>query len=132
MTNQTVLVLVLTFAGVWALQMWAGGMQARRFMRAVRAIRATGRTAIGSAGGRIGGRVFVALATDPAGRVVAATRLSGRTVFARPRPVPDVVGHELADLRTRAETPLDEAVAEAAGFLLDGTPADQDASPSLG
>jgi len=132
MTNQTVLILVLTFAGVWALQMWAGGMQARRFMRAVRSIRASGRTAIGSAGGRIGGRVFVALAADSAGRVVAATRLSGRTVFAQPRPVPDVVGHDLGDLRGRDATPLDEAVAEAAGFLLDRAPSDEDATSTAG
>ena len=132
MTNQTVLVLVLTFAAVWALQMWAGGMQARRFMRAVRAIRAEGRTAIGSAGGRVGGRVFVALAADPAGRVAAATRLSGRTVFAQPQPVPDVVGHELTDLRERDDTPLDQAVAEAAGFLLDREPVDEDLTSAAG
>lgn len=117
MTNQTVLVLVITFSLVWGLQMAAGGWQARRFMRAVRQVRIAGRTAIGIGGSRMHGKAYVALAVDAADRVVAATSLSGRTVLARPTPVTTLVGHHLDDLRDPSGGPL-------AGTALGGAAAD--------
>lgn len=126
MTNQTVLTLVIVFALVWALQMAAGGWQARRFMRAVRQVRITGRTAIGLGGTRTRGKAYVALAVDAADRVVAATSLSGRTILAAPKPVPQVVGHHLDDLLEPGSGPLGNtalgsATADAARHLQEAT-----------
>lgn len=114
MTNQTVLVLVILFALLWALQMAAGGWQARRYMRAVRRVRLAGRTAIGLGGTRTRGKAYVALAVDSADRVVAATSLSGRTVLAAPTDVPKVVGHDLDDLLEPAAGPLGDTALGAA------------------
>ena len=126
MTNQQVIVLVVVFALVWALNMGLGGWQARRFMRAVREVRMAGRTAIGQGGGRLGGRAYVALAVDSADRVVAATSLAGRTILAAPTRQPSLVGHHLTDLLEPASGPLGDttlgaATADAARHLQDAT-----------
>ncbi len=114
MTNSTILILVLVFAAVWAVQMAAGGWQARRFMRAVRAVRIQGRTAIGVAGGRVRGRAYVAIAVGPDDRVVAATRLTGKTVLAAPQDLPQIVGHDINDLASAASGPLGDTTIGAA------------------
>lgn len=118
MTNTTVVLLLLLFAALWALQMYAGGRQVQRFMRAVRAIRVQGRTAIGTAGGRVGGRTYVAVAADASDRVVAATRLSGRTVFAGPQPMDRIVGRQLQELLDPGDELAARAAADAARHLL--------------
>jgi hypothetical protein len=54
--------------------------------------------AIGSSGNRLRGRAYVAMAVGPDGTVTAAQSLRGMTVFARPRPVPELAGRKVADL----------------------------------
>lgn len=131
MTNQTIVLAILVFVALWAFQMWMGGKQAQRFMRAVRSVRVQGRTAIGTAGGRVGGRVYAAVAVDAADRVVDATQLAGKTVFAGPQALPEIAGWELEQLLDPAagpygDTKLGAAVADAATHLL-APPVEDDA-----
>lgn len=135
MTNQTIVIAILVFVALWALQMWMGGKQAQRFMRAVKAVRVQGRTAIGSAGGRVGGRVYAAVAVDAADRVVDATQLAGKTVFAGPQPLAEIRGWELEQLTDPAsgpygDTTLGAAVADAATHLLTPPEDDEAAEPA--
>jgi glucitol operon activator protein len=88
----------LVFALVWALQIWSSHTQAQRFMREVKQLRSRGRTAIGvSDQSRIKPRVFVAISASQ-DRVVDAVELRGTTVFAKPRQLAELEGHELTEL----------------------------------
>ena len=117
-------IVVGMLAVAWGLQMFLAYRQAQAFMKRVRALRAHGRTAIGvSSRSRFKRRVYVALAVDGADRVVDAIKISGLTVWARPRRVPELRGRALADLVGEDATDLARAAAMAAGSLL-GTTSD--------
>ena len=86
----------LVLAAAMGLQLWLAAIQSKAFMRAVRALRSQGYVAIGLGGRKtFGRRAYVALAADSGGRVVDAVVLRGITQFARPRPLPAVVGLRL-------------------------------------
>lgn len=106
----------LALGAAWALQWWLTYQQARRFTRALRELRAEGRTAVGMARRR-GRRAYVALAVDDDGVVVGALQLSGSTVFAGPRPAPALVGRTLPQLSSPDGTLPAKAAAHAASFL---------------
>lgn len=116
------LLFTVLLAGCWALQMYLTGLQARTFMRQVAGLRRLGRTATGVAGGRATRRVYVALAADASGRVVAARRLSGVTTLARPRPVAELEGVALAELAGAGGDASARAAAMAARHLLGQDP----------
>ena len=117
--------LVGLLAVMWALQMYLAYRQARAFMSEVRRLRGLGRTAIGvSSQSRIKRRVYVALAVDPDGRVVQAVKISGLTVWARPRMVDKLRGRPLDELTTDDGSELARAAAMAARSLREATPHD--------
>ena len=83
----------LALAVMLGLQLYLAARQSKVFMASVRELRGKGSVAIG-VGGRtfLGRRAYVALAAGRDGRVVDAVVLRGITQFARPRPLPRVVG----------------------------------------
>jgi glucitol operon activator protein len=117
-TRAVVLIIIALGVG-WAVQLALAYRQAKRFNRRVRALTKLGPTAVGRAGSRSRGVVFAAIAADPAGTVRGAEMLKGITVFAKPRPLPQLIGsdvHSLAQTGSRKTTDL--AIADAASHLL--------------
>lgn len=89
----------LIFAVLWALQLYATYRQSKRFMDEVARLRRLGETAIGtSTTSRIRPRTLVALSADAHDRVTGAVEMRGLTVLVRPRPVPELEGHDLTML----------------------------------
>jgi DNA-binding transcriptional regulator of glucitol operon len=89
----------VVFALLWGLQLFATAKQGQHFMREVGKLRRSGETAIGASSmSRMKRRGYVALAADETDRVTGAIELSGITVLARAKPVPELVGTPLADL----------------------------------
>ena len=111
-------IVVGLLAVAWGLQMFLAYRQAQAFMTRVRALRAFGRTAIGvSSHSRFKRRVYVALAVDGTDRVVDAVKISGLTVWARPKMVTQLRGRSLDELAADDSTDLARAAAMAAGSL---------------
>jgi glucitol operon activator protein len=115
-------IVVGLLAVAWGLQMFLAYRQAQAFMKRVRALRAFGRTAIGvSSRSRFKRRVYVALAVDDTDQVVEAIKISGLTVWARPKLVAELRGRALDDLAADESTDLARAAAMAAGSLRGAT-----------
>ena len=97
----------LAIAVALGLQLVFSARQAKAFMAAVRSIRGKGRRVGIGMGGRktFGRRLYVAVAADQAGRVVDAIVLRGLTQFARPKPLPALVGHRLGMLAGPSDVP---------------------------
>jgi glucitol operon activator protein len=97
----------LAIAGALGLQLFFSARQAKAFMAGVRSIRGKGRRVGIGMGGRktFGRRLYVAVAADSAGRVVDAIELRGITQFARPKPLPALVGHRLGMLAGPSDIP---------------------------
>ena len=121
----------LFLAAAWLLQMGLAWWQAQAFMKNVKLLRRKGKVSIGSSGGRMRGRAYVAFAVDPEDRITAAESLRGTTVFARPKPIPSLIGRVAAEIAEGGELPGDlhvrirEAALSAAQILhppADGTP----------
>ncbi|MBX5451635.1 transcriptional regulator GutM [Thermogemmatispora sp.] len=109
----------------WCLQLALAYGQARRFYRDVSRLRRLGRCATAMAGGRYRGRTYVVLVAHPEQRTILAARyLSGWTVFARLRPLPQLEGRPLDELLSAQQLSttglaprLVEAINIAAGTL---------------
>ncbi|WP_376794546.1 transcriptional regulator GutM [Thermogemmatispora sp.] len=87
----------------WCLQLALAYWQARRFYREVSSLRRLGCCATAMAGGRYRGRAYVVLVAHPTQQtIIAARQLSGLTVFARLRPLPQLVGRSLDELLSPA------------------------------
>jgi glucitol operon activator protein len=115
-------VVVGLLAAAWALQMYLAYRQAKAFMAQVRGLRALGRTAIGvSSQSRFKRRAYVALAVDDDERVVGAIKISGLTVWARPRRVDGLVGRSLDELIGEEDGEIALAAAMAARTLRGST-----------
>ncbi len=94
----TVLLLLGAVVAGWMVQLWLTLRQSQAYLRAVAQLRRSGVAATGKAGRRYrGGTAFVSLATDGK-RVTDALSLSGFTTFARPKPLPALVGMRLGVL----------------------------------
>jgi glucitol operon activator protein len=105
----------IVLALAWMGQIFLAWKQAKRFMARVRVLRQSGKVAIGSSGSRLRGRAYVVLAVGSDDRVTAAETLKGTTVFARPKPLPALVGRTVADLAAGDDLPkLHTRVREAA------------------
>lgn len=108
---------------LWLLQLGLAWHQAMRFQKQVSALRRDGAAvAIGMARTRFR-KVYVALAEQDE-RISAALVLTGRTVFASGRPVPELTGLRVGAVAKRRLLPelpdlVAEAAAQAAGFLID-------------
>jgi DNA-binding transcriptional regulator of glucitol operon len=114
----------------WLLQIWMSAQQMRRFHATSQRLRRMGtHMAVGVAGNMYRTKTYVALVIGTGRQVVAAERISGLTVFASSKPVPEVVGISLDEVGRddppRGVSPKTWAALDhAAGFirkkLLDG------------
>ena len=117
--TRAVLVIIVALGVGWALQLALAYRQAQSFNRRVRALTKLGRTAVGRAGSRVRGVVFAAIAADGAGNGRGAEILKGITVFAKPRPFPQLIGRDVDSLaHTESRKTTDLAIADAASHLL--------------
>lgn len=98
--------LILLLIGVmWVVQLFLTYRQAMRFNDTLKPLRQQGRTAIGMGGKRYrGGRAFVAIA-EKEGIVVDARMMTGFTVFAAPKPCPELIGLSLTRLAEDGDIP---------------------------
>src|SRR4051794_11263314 len=97
----------LFLAAAWMAQMVFAWWQAQVFMKHVKVLRRKGKVSIGSSGGRMRGRAYVARAVGPEARVTAAEGLRGSTIFARPKPIPALTGRVVTEIAEGAELPAD-------------------------
>lgn len=117
------LLLLAAVVGGSVLQALASVRQQRAFAADLQRLKASGRVAVGRGGKRyFGGKVYVALAVDPAGVVQGALVLRGFTTFARARDLPVLIGHRVSRLATDVDVPgvapaERQAVVEAATAL---------------
>ncbi|MDQ3751967.1 MAG: transcriptional regulator GutM [Actinomycetota bacterium] len=103
----------------WAIQMALAYRQAAVYQSHVGTLRRLGPSATGRSGSRVKGIAYCTLARDHAGRVAGAETLRGLTVFARPRPRPDLVGRPLEELVcTDSASSVECAISDAATALL--------------
>lgn len=103
----------------WTIQMALAYRQATVYQSQVRRLRRLGPSATGRSGSRIKGIVYCTLAADHAGQVAGAEILRGLTVFARPRPRPELVGRPLEELVcTGSASAIECAVSDAATALI--------------
>lgn len=116
------------FSRVWLLfiVVWLSGwglttIQVRHYRHFLQTVRAKSRpgqifaSGIGKSWLRSG--CVVGVITDPQGQITEAYRMSGRSVFARFRPWPEVVGKNIAEWahgHSKRSTPVQRAMAQAA------------------
>ena len=104
MTQWYFLLLAVVVAG-WLVQLYLTYKQSVAFMADVRSLRKSGTVSIGIDGKRYrGGRAYVAIAVKD-GIVQDALTLSGWTTFARGRPLPDLVGWKVSQVKGDREIP---------------------------
>jgi DNA-binding transcriptional regulator of glucitol operon len=96
---------VLLLAAAWMLQILLSTQQIRKFNATSQKLRRLGEyMAVGMAGTTYRKKVYATLVTDEEGRVVAALKLGGWTVFARGKPIDQVIGLSLEEVG-RGEPP---------------------------
>ncbi|XBS71237.1 transcriptional regulator GutM [Acerihabitans sp. KWT182] len=101
--------LLITLAALaWLGQIVLGGLQIHRFNRAYDALCRQGAVGLGRCPGRFKARVVLALAFDGQERVCDAFVLRGLTVFARPRPVPGLIGLHKSQIKPDVIFPKDQ------------------------
>ena len=89
---------LVVLALLWVGQLGLSSMQYNRFYGRVRQLRKLGAaTSVGFSGNIYSRRTYAVLVIDEDERVVAGEKLSGFTVFATLKPVPEVVGLHLND-----------------------------------
>ncbi|MEN8240511.1 MAG: transcriptional regulator GutM [Chloroflexota bacterium] len=96
MSNGTIIIIALVVA--WITQLGMSLLQMRRFHRRMAELRKLGRASVGLAGGTYKGKVYTVIVLDDDDQITHAEKLSGITVFANLKPVPQVVGMSLEDL----------------------------------
>ncbi|MDQ3766225.1 MAG: transcriptional regulator GutM [Actinomycetota bacterium] len=119
MTLGAGVVIIIGLVIGWAIQMALAFRQATIYQNRVRRLRRLGPSATGRSGSRIKGIAYCSIAADYAGRVAGAEVLRGLTVFARPRPLPELVGRPLEELVcTGPASTIERAVSDAATTLM--------------
>ncbi len=101
--------LITLAALAWLGQIVLGGWQIHRFNRAYDVLCRQGAVGVGRSAGRFKARVVLALAFDRQERVCDAFVLRGLTVFARPRPLPVLIGLHKSQLIPDVIFPKDRA-----------------------
>ena len=97
--------LELFFAILFALmvlQILGARLQVRQYQAAVRRLRQRGNVGIGGRKGRFGPGCIVLLACS--GTIVGAEVMQGMTIFSRFRPVPDLYGQSVYNLKEEYES----------------------------
>jgi glucitol operon activator protein len=118
MSPAAAVLVVVALAVGWVAQMALAYRQAIVFQRQVKSLKRLGPTATGRSGSRLKGIAYCALAVDARGRVAGALLLRGYTVFARPKPLPDLLGVPVQELTSRGSSLADRALQDAAGMLI--------------
>ena len=106
------LTFALIFAALWIAQMLLSWRQAKQFMADIAVLRSSGIVSIGR-GKRRGMRTYVALALRD-GVVTDSRILNGYTVFARAKPLPDLVGASVDELIAGTVPGLDRRTSDVA------------------
>ena len=99
--------LELFFAILFALmvlQILGARLQVRQYQAAVRRLRQRGNGGIGGRKGRFGPGCIVLLACSGDGTIVGAEVMQGMTIFSRFRPVPDLYGQSVYNLKEEYES----------------------------
>ncbi len=86
------------------LQILGARLQVRQYQAAVRRLRQRGNVGIGGRKGRFGPGCIVLLACSGDGTIVGAEVMQGMTIFSRFRPVPDLYGQSVYDLKREYES----------------------------
>ena len=125
----------IAIAIAWVLQLYFSYQQAMRFNDTLKPLRQKGRTAVGLGGKKFyRGKAFVAIAHQ-GDEVVDARMMKGFTIFARPRPFPELIGLSLTRLASDEKLPgmsdkVRSAAQMAASTLLNSTQTEQSVSES--
>jgi DNA-binding transcriptional regulator of glucitol operon len=123
--DQSAIVVFVALVGAWAVQIMLSSQQMRRFHRRSQTLRRLGtHMATGVSGTMYRRKVYAVLVVDADRRVAAAEQLSGSTILANLKPVPQLVGLDL-DVVGKGEPPAGVSVKRwaafdhAAGFIRD-------------
>lgn len=90
--------MIIALAIAWIAQLGLSLWQMRRFYHRRGELRKLGRASVGLAGGTYKGKVYTIIVVDENDKITHAEKLSGITIFANLKPVPQVVGLSLKDL----------------------------------
>lgn len=115
--------LILALPLAWMLQFAFAYPQTVHVHRVLAGLRTRGHVGVGSRRGRLNPGALVAVAVDDSRRIVEAQALTGRTVFARFRPLPEVAGAPVDGPHLLAGRP--RAVREAFAMAVRGVAADR-------
>jgi DNA-binding transcriptional regulator of glucitol operon len=123
--DSTAIVVFVALVGAWAVQIMLSSQQMRRFHRRSQKLRRLGtHMATGVSGTIYRRKLYALLVVDADRKVAAAEQLSGWTVAASLKPVPQLVGLDL-DVVGKGEPPAGVSVKQwaafdhAAGFIRD-------------
>lgn len=98
-------IIIILFVAAWVLQLGLSFLQMNRFYKKVHQLRKDGSLgAIGMEGSMYKRKLYTVLVVDANDRIVHAEQLNGWTVFANLRPVPEVIGLPMADLKDDTKT----------------------------
>jgi DNA-binding transcriptional regulator of glucitol operon len=89
---------------MWIIQFGLAYKQMKSFYKRLVVLRKNGLTAVGVSGGRFKGRAYAVLTVDENNRIVHAEQFSGWTVFAKLKPVPQLMGMPLQELLNKEAT----------------------------
>ena len=97
------LAFILGLAALWVVQAVMVYRQGKAFMKRINQLRREGRVSIGVGYSRIRLRTFIVVVANRDNRVIRVERLSGLTIFARPRPIDRYAGLPLTEVVAVAE-----------------------------
>jgi DNA-binding transcriptional regulator of glucitol operon len=99
MFEPTTIAIVVTLFIVWGVQIFLSNMQMKRFHDRSQKLRRMGTLmSIGLAGNMYKRKVYVSVVVDEESNVVAAEELSGWTVLANAKPIPDMAGRSVWEI----------------------------------
>ena len=90
--------IIIALVVMWIFQFGMAYLQMRRFYGRLKVVRQGGLTAVGQGGGQYKGRAYAVLTIDDGNIIIHAEQFAGWTVFARLRPLPDLIGMTLQEL----------------------------------
>lgn len=90
--------LIIGLVVAWIAQLGLSLLQTKRFYGRRGELKKLGRVSVGLAGSTYKGKIYTVIVVDENDRIINAEKLSGMTVFANLKPVPEIVGLSLEDL----------------------------------
>lgn len=109
--NGNLTYILIALVAAWMVQLGLSLWQMKRFYRRMGELKKSGRASVGMEGNQYKGRVYTVLVLDDKDVITHAEKLSGITVFASLKPVPELVGQPVSALmEEKAEFPLRKKV----------------------